>query len=197
MKKGLLLLNVVLVFSSMVLAADTNLALGKEYVFNIESDPTYPDNGSMLTDGVRANAAYYRNAAYFGHLRQDYRIVVIDLEAVYKIDKVLCHFLNQQDVGIGRPEIVGLSLSEDGRRWRSVDYVELWEDEKPKTGTYQQTFELRGGGMKARYVAVKFDTAVWVFIDEFEVFGDPSTKEESTAKVDVYDIDFEEIDFEF
>ncbi|HOJ46536.1 MAG TPA: hypothetical protein PLW82_04340, partial [Bacillota bacterium] len=74
---------------------------------------------------------------------------------------------------------------------------ELWEDEKPKTGTYQQTFELRGGGMKARYVAVKFDTAVWVFIDEFEVFGDPSTKEESTAKVDVYDIDFEEIDFEF
>ena len=70
------------------------------YVFNIESDPTYPDNGSMLTDGVRANAAYYRNAAYFGHLRQDYRIVVIDLEAVYKIDKVLCHFLNQQDVGI-------------------------------------------------------------------------------------------------
>jgi hypothetical protein len=51
--------------------------------------------------------------------------------------------------------------------------------------------------MKARYVAVKFNCEIWVFIDEFEVIGDPDTKQESTAKISVYDIDFEDIDFEF
>ena len=196
MKRGLLL-ALILVLSAVALAAPTNLALNKEYVFNIGAHANYPDSGNKLTDGKYARAVGYGDPDFFAVLREDYRIVVIDLEAVYKIDKVLCNFLNQYDAGCYRPSQIALSLSEDGRRWRSADYQEVYEDELPKTGTYLHRYELDGGGMKARYVAVKFNCEIWVFIDEFEVIGDPDTKQESTAKISIYDIDFEDIDFEF
>lgn len=196
MKKGLLLLFV-LVLGAVALAAPANLALNKEYIFNIEANAGYPDNGSKLTDGIYASVIGYGDPNNLAHLREDFRIVVIDLEAVYKIDKVLANFLNQYDVGAYRPEMLGLSVSEDGRRWRVLDYIEIYEDELPKEGTYLHQFELDASGTKARYVAVKFSTEIWVFMDEFEVLGDPASKEESTAKVDIWDIDFEEIEFDF
>ncbi len=36
----------------------------------------------------------------FAHLREEFRIVVIDLKDVYKVDKVLANFLNQDGVGL-------------------------------------------------------------------------------------------------
>ncbi|MDD2430136.1 MAG: hypothetical protein PHD88_04620 [Firmicutes bacterium] len=196
MKKGLLLF-LVLALGAVAFAAPTNLALNKEYVFNIDASPSYPDNGSKLTDGVYASALNYADRNYLAHLREDFRIVIIDLEGVYKLDKVLANFLNQQDVGAARPDMLSLAVSEDGRRWKVLDYAEIFEDELPIEGTYVHQFELDASGSKARFVAVKISVRVWAFMDEIEVLGDLESKEESTAKADIWDIDFEEIEFDF
>lgn len=196
MKKGLLLL-LILALGVVVFAEPTNLALNKEYIFNIDADPAYPDDGTKLTDGLYAPMIGYGDPNNFAHLRQDFRIVVIDLEAVYSVDKVLANFLNQTEVGCSRPDMLSLSVSEDGRRWKVLDYVEVWEDELPKAGTYKHQYELDASGTKARFVAVKWNVEVWSFMDEFEVLGDAASKAAPEKKASLWDIDFEEIEFDF
>lgn len=197
MKKSIVL-SLVLVFllAAIAFADATNLAKGKEYIFNIDSHASYADDGTKLTDGIYASAAY-NDPSMFAHLREEFRIVVIDLKDVYKVDKVLANFLNQDGVGCVLPKMFSLAVSQDGKKWKILDYQEYDENDLPRQGTYLHKFEFKTKGEKARYVALKFSTEVWVFMDEMEVIGDASTKEAAPKGYSLYDIDFEEIDFDF
>jgi len=196
MKKGFWVLLVGCLFSVAIFAAPTNLALKKEYIFNIDAHDSYPDDGTKLTDGIYANVAY-NDPNMFAHLREDFRIVIIDLKDVYKVDKVYANFLNAYDVGCYLPLLYSLAVSQDGKRWKILDYQEYTEEDYPKQGNYVNKFEFKAKGEKARYVALKFNTEIWVFLDEMEVVGDPDTKEAAPKGYSLYDIDFEEIDFDF
>lgn len=197
MKKSFWIVLAVCLFSVAILAAPTNLALKKEYVFNIDAHTSYPDDdGTKLTDGIYANVAY-NDPNMFAHLREDFRIVIIDLKDVYKIDKVYANFLNAGGVGCYMPLLYSLAVSQDGKRWKILDYQEYTEEDFPKAGDYVNKFEFITKGEKARYVALKFNSEIWVFMDEMEVIGDDATKEAPPKGYSLGDIDFEEIDFEF
>ncbi len=196
MKKSFWIVLAVCLFSVAILAAPTNLALKKEYIFNIDAHTNYPDEGTKLTDGIYANVAY-NDPNMLAHLREDFRIVIIDLKDVYKIDKVYANFLNSGGVGCYMPLLFSLAVSQDGKRWKILDYQEYTEDDFPKVGDYVNKFEFKTKGEKARYVALKFSTEIWVFMDEMEVIGDPDTKEPAPKGYSLGDIDFEEIDFDF
>lgn len=69
MKKSFWIVLAVCLFSVAILAAPTNLALKKEYVFNIDAHTSYPDDdGTKLTDGIYANVAY-NDPNMFAHLK--------------------------------------------------------------------------------------------------------------------------------
>ncbi len=197
MKRSLwLVLLVVTLLAGLAYAENTNLALNKNYVYNIEPHQNYPDDGGELTDGQYANPNY-ADVRFHAHLREDFRIVIIDLEDVYKIDLVTANFLNQEGVGSHVPTLYSLATSTDGKRWRILDYQEFFEDEMPQEGTYLKKIEFETSGEKARFVALKFNVDVWAFMDEMEVLGDPASKEAAPKGYDLEEIDFEEIDFDF
>lgn len=186
----------VLLLSVFVVAAPVNLALKKEYITNREAANAYPDM-DKLTDGVFSSIAKYSSAEFVGYNGQDPMIWVLDLEDVYKIDTVFANFLNENDVGCILPKMLSLAVSTDGRRWKSVDYQEYTEMDLPREGTYLNKFEFKLKGEKARYIALKASSQFWLFVDEFEVFGDAATKEAAPKGFALDEIDFEEIDFEF
>lgn len=197
MKKSIfLVLCLTLVLVSAALAAPTNLALKKDYTVNREASPSYPDN-YKLTDGIYSNAARYSNSDFVGYNGQDPMIWVLDLEAVYKVDKMLASFLNENDVGCILPKLLCLSISVDGKKWKIVDYQEYTEDDLPREGTYLHKFEFNVKGEKARYVALKASSQFWLFMDEFEVLGDANSKEDAPKGYSLIEIDYEEIDFDF
>lgn len=197
MKKNIFLaMFLVLVLASAVLAAPTNLALKKEYIVNREASPTYQDD-AKLTDGVYSSAIRYSSPDFVGYNGQDPMIWIIDLKDVYKVDTVFANFLNEDGVGSLLPKMLSLVVSQDGKRWKAIDYQEYTEDNLPREGTYLNKYEFKIKGEKVRYVALKASSQFWLFIDEFEVIGDASSKEEAPKGYSLDDLDFEEIDFDF
>lgn len=177
-------------------AEQTNLALGKKYVVNYPPESSYPDNGVKLTDGKLGSVSIY-DSAYAGYLRNEYRIFIIDLEAVYNVDAVTVSALKDSDTGVNIPLWLCFAVSTDGKRWKSVDTLDYDEDELPSKSLTKMQYRSEFNGIKARYVAVKLNVGVWTFIDEIEVLGDPKTQEDVKAAFSLTEIDFEEIEFDY
>lgn len=152
-----------------IVIPEINWALGKSYTYNIEPSETYEDSGGELTDGERANS-FYKNPPWSGHLRQDYREIIIDLEKVRPIAAIKTAFLRDSDVGIGLPPYVSFSVSLDGEEWEEVGDMDLAEVEIP-SNPWIQHVEVEGLEVEGRYVKLYFEVEVWAFLDEIEVWG--------------------------
>ncbi|HHY18490.1 MAG TPA: hypothetical protein GX522_01170 [Firmicutes bacterium] len=77
-----------LVFTLALAISAENLALNKKYVADKPPESTYPDSGGAeLTDGKIGELSIY-DSAWSGHLRNEYRIFVVDLEDIYTIDSI-------------------------------------------------------------------------------------------------------------
>ncbi len=196
MKKSLLVVSLmVLLLSSLVLA--DNLALNKKYVINYQPEATYPDSGGKeLTDGKVGQPSIY-DSPWSGHLRNEFRIFIIDLEAIYSIDSIKLGALKDNGTGVTLPLWLCYSVSNDGKRWKSIGTLDYDESELPTKNTVRFLYELEASGTKARYVAVKVNSGVWLFLDEIEVHGDPATRAEATNGIPLQEIDFEEIEFDY
>lgn len=185
-----------LILSLAIMASADNLALGKKYVVNYPAEATYPDSGTELTDGKLAQLSIY-DSGWAGHLRNEYRIFIVDLEDVYKLEAITISALQDKGTGVTLPLWVCYSVSLDGKKWKSVGTLDFDEDELPTKNTARMEYKLETSGVKARYVAIKINSGVWLFVDEIQALGDPNTKEVSPSGLTINDIDFEEIEFDY
>ncbi len=195
MKKSLLVVSLlVFLLSSLVLAE--NLALDKKYVVSYPAEASYPDSGTEMTDGKIGQPSIY-DSPWSGHLRNEFRTFIIDLEAIYSIDSITLGALKDGGTGVTLPLWLCFSVSNDGKRWKSIGTLDYDESELPTKNVVRFLYELKTSGTKARYVAVKVNAGVWLFVDEIEVHGDPATRSEDTNGISLKEIDFEEIEFDY
>ncbi len=106
------------------------------------------------------------------------REVIIDLGDIANINDIILHVAGG-NYGIELPTSTSFLLSEDGVDYYLID--ELTASEATDTvalisnveGEHlnQYTLKVTGTNYNARYLKIKFDVAVHVFIDELEIFG--------------------------
>jgi len=188
---AVLLITFIAIFS--VSAASVNLAKGKEYIMKDNVDPSYPDDGIKLTDGQFASIGY-KSPGWVGTTSKQ-QVIIVDLKDVYQIDKVAGNFLKDFEAGVYLPNGLALAVSEDGIKWTFINQVAFKYRELPqeKMITFKYTFE--NVNKKARYVALKADSSIWLFMDEFEVWGDSSSMQKAPKGVYIDEIEFDLIDF--
>ncbi len=146
----------------------TNLALGAPYWVNQSPSDTYPDAGGELTDG-RIGSLAYTDPAWQGHLREEFRVVTVDLGAVKSVHEVRVGFLLERGAGIFLPDQVLVQTSVNGRDWSppvTVAKAQMGDLSSPQRKVVSFPLDTA-----ARYVRVAFFVEVWVFIDEIEVWG--------------------------
>lgn len=151
-------------------AGMTNLAHGMPYWLSLPPEPSYPDQGNELTDGVKGGTVFGQ-PAWQGHLREQFRVVTIDLQAVKPVREVVVGFLHDPSAGIFLPDRTLLQTSVDGHTWTAP--VALAKHEfgtLTSPARYEAAF--RNLDVAARYVRVVFFVEVWVFVDEIEVWGE-------------------------
>ncbi|MFA6693391.1 MAG: DUF4855 domain-containing protein [Bacillota bacterium] len=172
-----------------VLAESVNLAHTKPYVININSESSYADyKASELTDGKRGLNSIF-NAAWQGHSKKEYRIVVVDLGATYQIDRVDIGFLQDESSNVWIPGSLTLAVSNDAQAWQVVTETNY----STETLTRENQIAIRsidGNKAAGRYVAIYFKVSFWVFLDEVEIFGHPVALANKTSKSTLEDIDF-------
>lgn len=183
-----------MVLITSTLAAQVNIAKGKEYFLKYAADPKYPDDGTKLTDG-RYGYPDYKDSTWVGTTRKD-QIIVVDLKDLYKIDKVSINFLRSNDEAVFLPARIDVAISEDGIKWQSINSIALDNKKMPpgKIITYKHSVEKIN--QKARFIAFKTISTVWLFMDEIEVLGDSSSKSKAPKGLYVDEIELDLIDFE-
>jgi hypothetical protein len=188
---AVLLITLIAIFSAS--AASVNLAINKEYIFKDNADPSYPDDGVKLTDGKFASIGY-KSPGWVGTTSKQ-QVIVVDLKDVYQIENVASNFLKDFEAGVYIPNGLALAVSEDGIKWTFINQVAFKYRELPqeKMITFKYTFEKVN--KKARYIALKAGSSVWLFMDEFEVWGDSSSKQKAPNGVFLDEIEFDFIDF--
>lgn len=148
----------------------TNLAQGMPYWISRAPSANYPDQGQELTDGIKGDLVY-GGAAWQGHLREQYRVVTIDLQAVKPVHEVVVGFLHDRSAGIFLPDQTLLQTSVDGKTWTEPLNVAKHELGR-LTSPARYDIAFRGLDTVARYVRIAFYVEVWVFVDEIEVWGE-------------------------
>lgn len=147
-----------------------NLAQGMPYWINRPASPNYPDPGDGLTDGIKGDSVYGRGG-WQGHLREQYRVVTVDLQAIKPVHDVVIGFLYDRSAGIFLPDQTLLQTSVDGKTWTDPVHIAKYELGSLTTpARYEVAF--RNLDTVARYVRVAFYVDVWVFVDEVEVWGE-------------------------
>ncbi len=112
------------------------------------------------------------------------REVIIDLGEIANINDMVLHVAGG-NYGIELPTSTSFLLSEDGINYYLIDEIIPSEatDEVALISNVegehlnQYTLKVAGVNYNARYIKLKFDVAVHVFIDEFEVFGNMGASE--------------------
>lgn len=146
-----------------------HLAVGCPVTYVNKWHENYPAAGEKsLTDGIRGSWSY--GDRWQGFLCTDMD-VTIDLGEVREIHEVTADFIQWRSVEIWVPEKVEISLSEDGKNYRTVSEIEHFvdvEEERPLYMTYSWN-----GNTNARYIRYKAyinrDVMGWLFTDEIEV----------------------------
>lgn len=186
-----------LVFTLALAISAENLALNKKYVADKPPESTYPDSGGAeLTDGKIGELSIY-DSAWSGHLRNEYRIFVVDLEDIYTIDSISLGALKDEGTGVTLPLWLCFAVSNDGKKWKSLGTLDYDEDELPTNPTVRMVYEFDAGSKEARYVAIKVNSGVWLFVDEIEIHGNLNSKKAAPSGLSLSQIDFEEIDFDY
>lgn len=158
-------------------ASEANVALGKSYTVVMRYDNegsrkderNYPDSGGELTDGKLAPTSFW-NPAWVGFAQGFERRITVDLEEVHTVSRIWANFLKQSDAGIHLPRFVLFEASADGTHWERLGRVNYPGEAAVASG---QTFpyELADLNIAARYVRLTVPVAVWVFMDEVEIYG--------------------------
>ncbi len=140
------------------------------YWHNMEQS-NYPDQG-QLTNGKMASLNF-KDPQWVGLSRQYVHDITVDLGQVENIKGCSLDFLQDLGAGIVFPDSVTYYVSQDGKNWAPVGAVPSSQgagDFTPQT----QAFERSGINVNARYVRAEFTNKIWGFIDQFEVYGNPT-----------------------
>lgn len=173
-------------------SAEQNLALGKPYRVDYPASSNYPDRNNKLTDGNYA-LANFLNPHWVGYSGRNHRIIVVDLENSYTIDRVVLGFTKDEPSGVLFPLAMSLATSTNGIDWEVVSTNYYPTKDMPTRISQRTTLELDGKGQEARYVAVKFDIGVWVFMDEIEVFGPETPVAANTGPSHLSQVNFDQL----
>ncbi len=132
-----------------------------------------------LTDGKKGSSANYKDGRWQGFNHGGNRSVVIDMGRVNTVKGMQERFFQDCGDGIYFPREVDFALSLNGKDWSFVGKVSSKRSltiRKIET----QTYKVSGLDYRARYVMMTFTVDVWVFADEFQVFGSKGV--EASAK---------------
>lgn len=164
-----------LLLPTFVMAAEaneglTNWALGASYRYSMEPENTYGDPGNKLTDGMYGPAVF-SDEAWVGHLRNDFRVITVDLGQVRPVQEVRANFLQDWSVGVRYPQEVIAEVSPDGVIWDEVGVQTFAPHEMDLSAKFSEVTVFEGLNHEVRYVRITVLVDVWVFMDEIEVLG--------------------------
>ena len=124
-----------------------------------------------LTDGIIGSSTSFGDGVWQGFYRGGNRSVVIDMGRVNTVHQMQERFIQDPAAGVYFPREVKYALSLNDTDWSVVGTV--CSQIPLTTPTVEtQTYFLSGLNYQARYVKMTFTVDVWVFADEFQVFGD-------------------------
>ncbi len=155
-----------------------NLVQGKKYTVT----PLVPINYSFgpnevnyyspgaLTDGQIGSSTQFNDGQWQGYSHGGSRSIIIDMGQVNTVNQIQERFLHYPSAGIYFPREVTFALSLNDSDWANVGSVNSAMPLTTDT-VATQTYIASGLNYQARYVKMVFTVDVWVFADEFQVFG--------------------------
>lgn len=191
MKRLIFTMLVVVIFPGLLLADEfTNVALKKPYTVNIGAWSPHQDPGDKLTDGIIATAKS-SDKAWQSHSRKSHRTFVVDLGQYYEVNKITLGVLQETYSNIWIPVVISAAFSSDGDSWDVVGDTYYGSADTPKDAIARFVLEVETKSKPARYVAVRVPVDIWVYVDELEVFGRPTSVDQPlvTSKLDSIDFD--------
>ncbi len=157
------------------------LSDGRAYLSS-ETDSSYPDSGTKLTDGVYG-AADMSDPAWTGFhfVNQPTKTVEMDFGEIRYINRISMNFLYDGEKSITPPSRIQFAVSEDGKNWTAVYDSRGVAD---SNSTYKhQYFSIKP--VKAQYVMFYlYSTSEWAFADELEIWGDSRSEPSVVIPVD-------------
>ncbi len=149
-----------------------------EYSFQSGQDGYYTPGA--LTDGQIASSLALADPEWQGYERGGARSVVIDMGEVNTVHQMQERFVNAPSAGVYFPRSVTYSVSMNDTDWSVVGTVNS-AIPLSSTANISQTYSVAGLNYKARYVKMSFPVDVFVFADEFQVFGDSGAAASATV----------------
>jgi len=154
---------------------EINVAAGKTYTTNVESNPTYPDTDNKeLTDGKLGDATNTNSSAWAGFnglavgSGATYDIIVDLGEHTDGLRKFSVNAHQQHSWGIKVPAVIKIYVSEDGTSWTQVAMTnvssEIMESLYPGGHTFTAMAEEEVSGRFVKYALIP--TSQFVFISE-------------------------------
>jgi hypothetical protein len=150
-----------------------NVAGGKTYTTNIESNPSYPDTDNKeLTDGNIGDAINTNSKSWAGYngieVGQTYDVIVDLGESMKDLSKFSVNAHQQSGWGIQVPSEITIYVSNDGTTWTKVNTytvpTEIVEDLTPAGHTFTVSAEEM---VTARYIKYALTPAgQFIFIGE-------------------------------
>lgn len=155
------------------------LGLFKPVKFLTEPSSKYSANGkATLTDGLRGVDDY--NFNWLGFEAEDMDVIV-DLEKESKVNKVSVDFLQDNNSWIFMPPQVEISVSNDGKEFKSISIIKNTVPEE-KGDAFIKTFSTDIAGITARFIKVNavnmkvcpkwhkgYPGKAWIFADEIVI----------------------------
>jgi len=140
-----------------------------QYSFAANETPYYLKGA--LTDGYIGSSATFGDGQWQGYNHGGSRTIVIDMGQVNTVRQIQERFIHYPSAGIYFPRWVTYALSLNDTDWANVGTVNT-SIPLSTSRVETQTYMLSGLNYQARYVKMTFPVDVWVFADEFQVFGD-------------------------
>lgn len=160
-----------------------NLSQGKQYTitplfstrysFSAHSfnptEGTYKISG-QLTDGLIGSSTRYNDGQWQGYARGGARTIILDMGRVNTVEQIQERFIQVTQSDVYFPRRVTYSLSMNDSNWVVVGTL---KSSMPLGSSVisTQTYKLSHLNYQARYVKMTFPVDIWVFADEFQVFG--------------------------
>lgn len=133
-----------------------------------------------LTDGKYAPSANFQNDEYVHFVRYDSRELIFDLEHTSAVSGMQLSFLQDAGPGIFWPGYIAFFVSENGKEWERVAYVDDMLGERTDIYRNEIIFEKT---YRARFVKFSFATIGHVYCDELQVYGTTAVPSDAAAPV--------------
>ncbi|NSW78077.1 MAG: DUF4855 domain-containing protein [Chthonomonadetes bacterium] len=155
----------------------SNLAMGCPYVLEPPFLPTYPDTGGKeLTDGELTTQGFGdgKTVGWTEWNGTSEVSIIFDLGQSEPLSEVAIHLQGGGYAGVHFPDYAGVSLSEDGSRWRLAGstrqppaVVQHLDVENAQLGWVRLSL----GGAKARFVKLRLVPRGWLMLSEVQIFS--------------------------